>query len=200
MTDPRFVHLRVHTDYSLADGVVRVKELVKACVEQRMPAVAVTDENNLFALIKFYSGAMGAGVKPLMGADLWVQADDPEDAPYYLCCLVQNETGYRNLTLLISRAWQSNQHRGRAMIRREWLLELNEGLILLSAARAGDVGRLLVSEKTAEATERAREYQQVFGDRFYLEVQRTERPGDEQCLHATVALAAELGIPVVATN
>jgi len=143
---------------------------------------------------------MGAGVKPLMGADLWVQADDPEDAPYYLCCLVQNETGYRNLTLLISRAWQSNQHRGRAMIRREWLLELNEGLILLSAARAGDVGRLLVSEKTAEATERAREYQQVFGDRFYLEVQRTERPGDEQCLHATVALAAELGIPVVATN
>ncbi|HAV68096.1 MAG TPA: DNA polymerase III subunit alpha, partial [Alcanivorax sp.] len=178
----------------------RVKELVKACVEQRMPAVAVTDENNLFALIKFYSGAMGAGVKPLMGADLWVQADDPEDAPYYLCCLVQNETGYRNLTLLISRAWQSNQHRGRAMIRREWLLELNEGLILLSAARAGDVGRLLVSEKTAEATERAREYQQVFGDRFYLEVQRTERPGDEQCLHATVALAAELGIPVVATN
>ncbi|HCR80605.1 MAG TPA: hypothetical protein DIW42_13785, partial [Alcanivorax sp.] len=101
---------------------------------------------------------------------------------------------------LISRAWQSNQHRGRAMIRREWLLELNEGLILLSAARAGDVGRLLVSEKTAEATERAREYQQVFGDRFYLEVQRTERPGDEQCLHATVALAAELGIPVVATN
>ncbi|HBY48423.1 MAG TPA: DNA polymerase III subunit alpha, partial [Alcanivorax sp.] len=178
----------------------RVKELVKACVEQRMPAVAVTDENNLFALIKFYSGAMGAGVKPLMGADLWVQADDPEDAPYYLCCLVQNETGYRNLTLLISRAWQSNQHRGRAMIRREWLMELNEGLILLSAARAGDVGRLLVSDKTTEAAERAREYQQVFGDRFYLEVQRTERPGDEQCLHATVALAAELGIPVVATN
>ena len=200
MTEPRFVHLRVHTDYSLVDGVARVKELIKASVDQRMPAVAVTDENNLFALIKFYSGAMGAGVKPLMGADLWVQADDPEDAPYYLCCLVQNETGYRNLTLLISRAWQSNQHRGRAMIRREWLLELNEGLILLSAARAGDVGRLLVSEKTAEATERAREYQQVFGDRFYLEVQRTERPGDEQCLHATVALAAELGIPVVATN
>ncbi len=200
MTDPRFVHLRVHTDYSLADGVVRVKELVKACVEQRMPAVAVTDENNLFALIKFYSGAMGAGVKPLMGADLWVQADDPEDAPYYLCCLVQNETGYRNLTLLISRAWQSNQHRGRAMIRREWLMELNEGLILLSAARAGDVGRLLVSDKTTEAAERAREYQQVFGDRFYLEVQRTERPGDEQCLHATVALAEALGIPVVATN
>ena len=135
-----------------------------------------------------------------MGADLWVQADDPEDAPYYLCCLVQNETGYRNLTLLISRAWQSNQHRGRAMIRRDWLLELNEGLILLSAARAGDVGRLLLAEKTGEATERAREYQRVFGDRFYLEVQRTERPGDEQCLHATVALAAELGIPVVATN
>ncbi|HCE40098.1 MAG TPA: hypothetical protein DEV80_08590, partial [Alcanivorax sp.] len=97
VTEPRFVHLRVHTDYSLVDGVARVKELIKASVDQRMPAVAVTDENNLFALIKFYSGAMGAGLKPIMGADLWLQADDPEDEPHYLCCLVQNETGYLNL-------------------------------------------------------------------------------------------------------
>ncbi|UWN48307.1 DNA polymerase III subunit alpha [Alcanivorax sp. ALC70] len=193
MTEPRFVHLRVHTDYSLVDGVARVKELIKASVDQRMPAVAVTDENNLFALIKFYSGAMGAGLKPIMGADLWLQADDPEDEPHYLCCLVQNETGYLNLTLLISRAWQHNQHRDRAMIRREWLMELNEGLILLSGARVGDVGRLLLSGKTDAARQRAREYQDVFGDRFYLEVQRTERPGDEDCLHASVALAADLG-------
>ena len=200
MTEPRFVHLRVHTDYSLVDGVARVKELIKASVDQRMPAVAVTDENNLFALIKFYSGAMNAGLKPIMGADLWLQADDPEDEPHYLCCLVQNEAGYRNLTLLISRAWQHNQHRDRALIRREWLLELNEGLILLSGARVGDVGRLLLSGKTDEARQRAAEYQDVFGDRFYLEVQRTERPGDEDCLHATVALAADLGLPVVATN
>ncbi len=200
MTEPRFVHLRVHTDYSLVDGVARVKELIKASVDQRMPAVAVTDENNLFALIKFYSGAMGAGLKPIMGADLWLQADDPEDEPHYLCCLVQNETGYLNLTLLISRAWQHNQHRDRAMIRREWLMELNEGLILLSGARVGDVGRLLLSGKTDAARQRAREYQDVFGDRFYLEVQRTERPGDEDCLHASVALAADLGLPVVATN
>lgn len=200
MTEPRFVHLRLHTDYSLVDGVVRVKELIKACGAQRMPAVAVTDENNLFALIKFYSGAMNAGLKPIMGADLWVQADDPEDEPCYVCCLVQNEEGYRNLTLLISRAWQSNQHRGRALIRREWLVELNEGLILLSGARVGDVGRLLLAGKTDQARERAADYQRAFGDRFYLEVQRTERPGDEDCLHASVALAAELGLPVVATN
>ncbi|HCE40097.1 MAG TPA: DNA polymerase III subunit alpha, partial [Alcanivorax sp.] len=102
--------------------------------------------------------------------------------------------------LLISRAWQHNQHRDRAMIRREWLMELNEGLILLSGARVGDVGRLLLSGKTDAARQRAREYQDVFGDRFYLEVQRTERPGDEDCLHASVALAADLGLPVVATN
>tara|TARA_R110001606_G_scaffold13274_3_gene57891 strand:+ start:1069 stop:4584 length:3516 start_codon:yes stop_codon:yes gene_type:complete len=200
LSDPRFVHLRLHTDYSLVDGVVRVKELVKTCVASNMPAVAVTDENNLFALIKFYSAAMNAGIKPIVGADLWVQADDPEDAPYYVSCLVQNNKGYHNLTLLISRAWQTNQHRDRALVKREWLMELNEGLILLSGARAGDVGHLLVNGKTDQARDRALDYQRHFGDRFYLEVQRTERPGDEDCLHATVALAGQMGIPVVATN
>ena len=200
MSEPRFVHLRLHTDYSLVDGVVRVKALIGECQEQKIPAVAVTDENNLFALIKFYSGAISAGIKPVMGADLWVQADDPEDEPYYLCCLVQSEAGYRNLTLLISRAWQHNQQRGRALIKREWLLELNEGLILLSGARVGDIGRALLVDKFDVARERARQYQDCFGDRFYLEVQRTGRRGDENCLHATVALAAELGLPVVATN
>src|SRR5690606_11512544 len=138
--------------------------------------------------------------KPVMGADLWVQADDPEDDPSYITCLVQNEQGYRNLTLLISRAWQTNQVRERALIRREWLLELNEGLIVLSGARFGDVGKLLLAEKTDLARERASEYKTVFGDRYYLEVQRTQRPGDEDCLHASVALAAELDIPVVASN
>jgi DNA polymerase III subunit alpha len=200
VSEPRFVHLRLHTDYSLVDGVVRVKELVKTCAAQGMPAVAVTDENNLFALIKFYSNAQNAGIKPVMGADLWVQADDPEDEPSYITCLVQSEQGYRNLTLLISRAWQTNQVRERALIRREWLLELNEGLIVLSGARFGDVGKLLLAEKTDLARERASEYKTVFGDRYYLEVQRTQRPGDEDCLHASVALAAELDIPVVASN
>ncbi|EKF75119.1 DNA polymerase III subunit alpha [Alcanivorax hongdengensis A-11-3] len=199
MSEPRFVHLRLHTDYSLVDGVVRVKELIKSCAAQQMPAVAVTDDSNLFALIKFYKAAMGAGIKPIMGADLWVQSHHLEE-PTPLSFLVQNEVGYQNLTLLISRAWQTNQDRGRALVKAEWLAELNEGLIVLSAASHGEVGQLLLAEKAREARELAAHLAAIYPDRFYLEVQRTSRPGDEDCLHATVALAGELGLPVVATN
>ena len=199
MSEPRFVHLRLHTDYSLLDGVVRVKELIKACGSQSMPAVAVTDDSNLFALIKFYKAAMGAGVKPIMGADLWVESTHLEE-PAYLSFLALNEAGYQNLTLLISRAWQTNQDRGRALVKAEWLAELSEGLIVLSAASQGEIGQLLLAEKNDLAAQQASWLASLFGDRFYLEVQRTSRPGDEDCLHATVALAGQLGIPVVATN
>jgi len=147
LSDPRFVHLRLHTDYSLVDGVVRVKELIKTCASQAIPAVAVTDDSNLFAMIKFYSAAMNAGVKPLMGADLWVESAHIEE-PAKLSFLVQNEQVYQNLTLLISRAWQTNQDRGRALVKAEWLEELHEGLIVLSAASQGEVGQLLLAERT----------------------------------------------------
>ncbi len=199
MSQPRFVHLRLHTDYSLSDGVVRVKELIKSCVEKSMPAVAVTDDSNLFSLIKFYKNAMGAGIKPIMGADLWVESTHLE-APARLSFLVQNEAGYQNLTLLISRAWQTNQDRGLALVKPEWLAELNEGLIVLSAATHGEIGQLLLAEKADLASQQASWLASLYGDRFYLEVQRTSRPGDEDCLHASVALASQLGLPVVATN
>jgi len=199
LSDPRFVHLRLHTDYSLVDGVVRVKELIKTCVNDQIPAVAVTDDSNLFALIKFYQNAMNAGIKPLMGADLWVQGTHIEE-PACLSFLVLNEVGYQNLTLLISRAWQTNQDRGRALVKPEWVAELNEGLIVLSAASQGEVGQLLLAEKHEQAQQYASWLASVYGDRFYLEVQRTSRPGDEDCLHASVALAGQLGLPVVATN
>ncbi len=194
-----FIHLRVHTDYSLVDGVVRVKELVKRTAALGMPAVAVTDDSNLFGLIKFYKSAQGAGIKPLAGADLWLESDNL-DEPARICALVQDAVGYQNLVLLISRAWQLNQQRGRALVKREWLQELHQGLILLSCGRHGEIGQLLVNGKPDEAASIARWLQQLVGDRFYLEVQRTNRAGDEDCLHATVALAAQLDIPVVATN
>ncbi|MBQ0754806.1 MAG: DNA polymerase III subunit alpha [Gammaproteobacteria bacterium] len=194
-----FVHLRVHTDYSLVDGVVRVKGLIKQTVAQNMPAVAVTDDSNLFGLIKFYKAAQGGGVKPLAGADLWLESEYLEE-PARLCVLVQNVRGYHNLVLLISRAWQHNQQRDRALIKREWLDELNEGLICLSGARHGEIGQLLINGKADDAALIASSLQNVFGDRFYLEVQRTSRAGDEDCLHATVALASELDIALVATN
>ncbi|KAF0807251.1 DNA polymerase III subunit alpha [Alcanivorax sp. S71-1-4] len=199
MSTPAFIHLRVHTDYSLVDGVVRVKPLVKQCVSRQMPAVAVTDDSNLFCLIKFYKSAQGAGIKPIAGADIWLESTVLEE-PARLCALVQNGTGYQNLTLLISRAWQHNQQRGRAVVRREWLDELHEGLIFLSAARQGEIGQLLLAGKQDEATEVAEGFRALCGDRFYIEVQRTSRPGDENCLHASVALASALDLPVVATN
>ena len=199
MTEPRFVHLRLHTDYSLVDGVVRVKELIKYCTSHGQPAVGVTDDSNLFALIKFYTAAMGAGIKPIMGADLWLEGQHL-DMPSRLSFLVQNEDGYKNLTLLISRAWQLNQNRDRALVKPEWLSELSDGLIVLSAAKDGEIGQLLLADKVSLATELARQYASIYGDRFYLEVQRTLRAGDEDCLHATVDLAQRLAIPVVATN
>ena len=194
-----FVHLRVHTDYSLVDGVVRIKELVKACERQQMPAVAVTDDSNFFGLVKFYSAAQNAGLKPLVGADLWLESELLEE-PARITALVQSNGGYANLIELISRGWQQNQRRGRALVTRQWLQELHSGLIFLSAARHGEIGQLLIADKQDEARQLAQGYQRLLGDRFYLEVMRTGRHGDEDVLHGSVALATELGIPVVASN
>ena len=199
MSQPEFVHLRLHTDYSLVDGVVRVKALVKHCAKLGMPAVAVTDDSNLFGLIKFYKAAEAAGIKPIAGADLWLESRFIEE-PAPVCLLVCSEQGYRNLVLLISRAWQHNQQRGRALIKREWLEQLSDGLILLSAARHGELGQLLLADKFDDARELAEQFNHWFPQRFYLEVQRTSRPGDENCLHASVTLAEKLGLPLVATN
>src|SRR5699024_3313003 len=135
----------LHTDYSLVDGVTRVKALVKRCAELNMPAVAVTDDSNLFGLIKFYSAATSSGLKPIAGADLWVEFEGQEK-PTPVCALVQNQTGYKNLTLLISRAWQHNQKNDKALVKQEWLAELNEGIILLSGGTQGAIGQLLVAD------------------------------------------------------
>jgi len=199
MTTPSFIHLRVHTDYSLVDGVTRVKELAQRCTEFAMPAVAVTDDSNLFGLIKFYSSAIKAGLKPIAGADLWVQTEVLEQ-PAPLCALVLNEQGYKNLTVLISRAWQRNQKGGRAIVEQAWLAELNEGLLLLSAGAHGPVGQLLLTDKVAQADTLALWFAEHFPQRFYLEVQRASRAGDETALHLTVAQAQRLQLPIVATN
>ncbi len=199
MATPQFVHLRLHTDYSLVDGIVRIKPLLARCVELGMPAVAVTDDSNLFGLIKFYDAAMKAGVKPIAGADLWVQFE-AFDEPVPMSALVQNTQGYKNLTLLISRAWQQNQQNGKALVKEAWLAELNEGLILLSGGTFGPFGRLLLKGNMTQAQQLAQWCQQHFPQRFYLEVQRAGRPGDEECLHATVAFALEQQLPIVATN
>ncbi|WP_445571397.1 DNA polymerase III subunit alpha [Pseudomonas sp. E102] len=195
-----FVHLRLHTEYSLVDGLVRIKPLVKTLVGMNMPAVAVTDQNNMCSLVKFYKNAMGAGIKPICGADLWLASKDPDAPLSRISLLVMNAVGYRNLTELISRGFIDGQRNGSIIIEREWVAEASEGLIMLSAAKEGEIGLALLSGNTEEAEQLARDWMEVFPDRFYIEVQRTSRPNDEEHLHAAVALADKLGAPLVATN
>ncbi|MFL6967751.1 DNA polymerase III subunit alpha [Pseudomonas alvandae] len=195
-----FVHLRLHTEYSLVDGLVRIKPLVKTLVGMNMPAVAVTDQNNMCSLVKFYKNAMGAGIKPICGADLWLANKDPDAPLSRISLLVMNALGYRNLTELISRGFIDGQRNGSIIIEREWVAEASEGLIMLSAAKEGEIGQALLSGNVEEAEQLAHDWMAVFQDRFYIEVQRTNRPNDEEHLHAAVALADKLGAPLVATN
>ncbi len=195
-----FVHLRLHTEYSLVDGIVRVKGLVKAAEAAGMPAVAVTDQGNLCSLVKFYKSAMGAGIKPIAGADIWLAGLDGDAPLTRMSLLVMNAKGYRNLTELLSRGFQEGQREGQIIIQRDWVKEANEGLIALSGAKEGEIGLALLEGDLALADRLFAEWQQVFQDRFYLEVQRTERAGDEEHLHAAVALADRCGGALVATN
>ncbi|MDN7130838.1 DNA polymerase III subunit alpha [Halomonas sp. MC140] len=199
MTVP-FVHLRLHSEYSLVDGLVKLKSLVSTTAERAMPALALTDETNLFGLVKFYKAAQGAGLKPVIGSDLWLQNPHDESHPYRITLLAMNDVGYRNLTELISKGWTHGQRQGRAILDKQWVMEQNEGLIALSGAREGEIGRHLLSDHEQDARALLKEWQAAFPERFYLELVRTGRPLEETCVHASVKLAIETGTPVVATN
>ncbi len=195
-----FVHLRLHTEFSLVDGLVRVKPLIKAVAGAGMPAVAVTDMSNMCALVKFYKAAMGGGIKPICGADIWL-ASDEEDGPLSrMTLLAMNAVGYRNLTELVSRGWTEGQSNDLVIIQRDWVKAAAEGLIALSGSKEGEVGHALLNDDLAGAEALLREWMEVFPERFYLEVQRTSRVNDEEHLHLAVALADRLGAPLVATN
>ena len=196
-----FVHLHLHTEFSLLDSTVRIAELMKRCAADGMPAVALTDQNNLFALVKFYKKAVAAGIKPIIGVDLRLYNDDEPDRPYTLVLLCQNEQGYRNLARLVTKAYLEGQVKGEPMVHREWLTVDNcQDIIALSGGVHGDVGRALANGHEAEARELISGWQRLFDDRFYLELIRTGRSGEEDCVQASLKLASELGVPVVASN
>ena len=200
LSDPGFVHLHLHTEYSLVDGLVRIQPLVNAAAAAGMPAVAVTDHTNLFCLVRFYKAAMAAGIKPLAGTELAVVNPTDATKPHRLVLLVQDLVGYRNLTRLISRAYVEGQHQGKAQVQRDWVLEAAEGLIALSGGARGDVGRALVGGRRADAEALLDVWLRVFGDRYYLELMRTGREDDADCVEASVDLAIAKAVPVVATN
>jgi len=196
-----FVHLHLHSEYSLVDSTVRIPALMERCAAIGMPSVALTDQNNLFGLVKFYRKAMAAGIKPLIGIDLRIFNEDEPERPFSMLLLCQNDLGYKNLSELVTRSYLEGQVRGVPMARREWLHETScDGLIALSGGLHGDIGQALHSGHAERAAELLADWRVTFPDRYYLELVRTGRPGEEACVRASVALASEAGVPVVATN
>jgi len=201
MPAPRFVHLRMHSEYSVSDGIVRIDAAVARAAADGMPALAVTDSANLFGLVKFYKAARAAGVKPIIGADCWIQNIAERDKPFRMVLLCASREGYLRLCELLSRAWLRNQYRSRAEIAPEWLEgDGANGLIALSGAAAGDVGQALLSEQDEAAERLARRWAALFPGRYYLELQRHGAPYAEALVARTVELAGRTGLPVVATH
>ncbi|MDP3345029.1 MAG: DNA polymerase III subunit alpha [Hydrogenophaga sp.] len=196
-----FVHLRLHTEFSVIDGTTRIDEVVKAAAADGQPALAITDLSNLFGAIKFYKEGRKRGVKPLLGAEVWLEGLGKELGQLSrVLLLVQSHAGYLNLSELLARAWTQNGGKAQATVSLAWLKELNGGLICLSGAQAGPVGQALLQGDEARALDAALQLAGVFTHRFYLELQRAGRPEDEQQVTAAVQLALRSGLPVVATH
>ena len=200
MADPRFIHLRVHSDFSMVDGLSKVPPLVKKVAELGMPAMALTDFTNLCGLVKFYNTAHGCGIKPIIGADFTMQSPEFGDELTRLTILATDNKGYNNLTLLISKAYQRGHVQHQPVIDKEWLVNHSEGLIILSGGKNGEVGKALLKGNQPLVDKCTHFYQQHFPDRFYLELIRTGRSDEETYLHFALELAEKVGLPVVATN
>ncbi|MEZ5616388.1 MAG: DNA polymerase III subunit alpha [Rhodocyclaceae bacterium] len=203
-SSPAFVHLRLHSEYAIADGMVRLDEAIDRAAADGMPALALTDLANLFGMVKFYSGARGRGVKPIVGCDAWVEpaaGTGERDRPARLLLLVKNRAGYLRLCELLTGAYLGPRSRGRPEISRAaFAAGDNSGLIALSGAALGDVGQALLMGSTAPAEAAAREWARLFPDSFYIELQRHGQAQAEALIAASIALAAQLDLPVVATH
>jgi DNA polymerase-3 subunit alpha len=195
-----FVHLRTHTEFSVVDGTLRIDEAVEAATADTQAALAITDLGNLFGAIKFYGAARKAGVKPLIGADVWAEPEGGEKSAGRLLLLAQDHQGYLNLCELLSRGWLLNVQRNQSWLKWDWLDELSGGLIALSGAEHGAVGQALLAQDATRARDAAQRLAALFPQRFYIELQRAGQPGNESHVRAAVPLAAELGLPVVATH
>ncbi|STO92790.1 DNA polymerase III subunit alpha [Haemophilus pittmaniae] len=197
-SQPRFVHLRTHTDFSMIDSIVKVKPLVKACAEKQMVALALTDFCNFCGVVKFYGETLSAGIKPIIGADVRVIAADGESF-FELTLLAKNNDGYKNITLLLSKAYQRG-YTDLPYLDKEWLIEHREGVIILSGGTQGDVGKALLRDNQQETKKALAFYQQYFAEHFYLSLSRTSRPDEERYIQSALTLAERHNLPLVATN
>ncbi len=207
MSEPHpisFVHLRCHSEYSITDGIVRIDDYIDKASSQNMPALALTDLSNVFGLVKFYTAAREKGIKAILGADLWIENEVNRDQPYRILALCQNDKGYLALSEILTRAYLENQYRGRVEVKKSWLLEKNEGLIILSGASMGDVGQAILQEHTDIAKNAMKDWTTHFKHRFYIEIQRIaegeDKKNETRFINQSLSLATSLDIPVVATQ
>ncbi len=196
----RFVHLRVHTEFSIVDGIVQIEPLFEALPAHGMSAIAITDFCNLFAAVKFFQEAMSTGIKPILGCDLPCHALEKPEHFSSLVLLCQNEIGYRNLTRLVSKAYQEGQYQGKPRVQHDWIKEHADGLIALSGGRSGLIGQALLANDESTAYQFAKELMNIFPERFYLEIQRTGRMEESVYNERVVRMAETLNLPLVATN
>lgn len=203
LTNPAFIHLRLHSEYSITDGIVRLDEAISKAVTDNMPALALTDLANLFGLVKFYQSACKKGIKPIIGCDIWVTNESDRNRPARMLLLCQSYSGYLLLCRLLSRAYRENLYRGRAEFKKSWFkaqAEGTEGLILLSGALQSEIGRYLLQNNLTAAEVLAQEWAEMFPGRFYIELQRSGHANDEICVQQSLQLASKLRLPVVATH
>ncbi|MEC5386247.1 DNA polymerase III subunit alpha [Uliginosibacterium sp. H3] len=200
-SQPAFVHLRLHTEFSIEDGITRVDDAIAAAAKDGMPALGISDLANLFGMVKHYKGCRSAGIKPVIGVDIWLTNEAERDKPYRALLLVQHREGYRQLCELLTRGFLENKHRGRAELRKEWLTpESAAGLICLSGAMQGDIAAAFASGNLKAAEALAHDWAERFPDRFYIELQRAGHNGNERYINDAIQLAGQLGLPVVATH
>ncbi len=195
---PNFIHLRVHSEFSIRDSLIPVKQLAKVAREEAMPAIALTDHCNLFGLVKFYRAMRAQGIKPLIGADIWVKTASGD---YLVTVLCQNAQGYRHLTQLISKAYLEGQTKdAMPIVHWAWLTQWHEGLLVLSGGFQGDIGQAIVQGDLELAQQRLHTWLDCFGDRFYIEISRTGHVDESLYMTHAIPMAYEQGVPVVATN
>ncbi len=195
-----FVHLHIHSEFSLQDSTIRLKPLIEETRNRGMAAIALTDLSNMFALVKMFKSAISKGVKPIFGADVWIYHGDRKDSLSRLVLLCMNDIGYLNLKQLISQSYLHGQQADRPGINIEWLKDKSEGLIALSACLEGDIGQALKRQKVDLAEEYLQQWMSVFGDRFFIEIQRTDRPFEENYIDHALDYSKRLQVPLVATN
>ncbi|HEX5126030.1 MAG TPA: DNA polymerase III subunit alpha, partial [Rhodocyclaceae bacterium] len=201
LAQPSFVHLRMHTEFSVEDGIVRIDDAIATAAKDGMPALGISDLANLFGMVKHYKGCRDNGIKPIVGMDAWITNEADRDKPHRVLLICKHRAGYGQLCELLTRGFMENKHRGKAEIRREWLTpDSASGLICLSGAMQGDIGHAFMAGNAAAAEAAARDWAQRFPNSFYIELQRAGHTGTEQYIHYALQLAGLLNLPVVATH